>query len=347
MAKTVNHQRINIALIGAGMIAKTHVAALSAVRHEITLQKVVSRNPENARYLADLYSGEAPEFSSDLSSVATDPDIPVAIITTPPNARKEIIEELASSGTHILLEKPIGRNPLEAIDIVEICERHGVSLGIVFQHRMRASSIAAAKHIKSGTLGKLGVVEISVPLWRDQSYYDDAGRGTYSRDGGGVMITNGIHSIDLALSLTSPVTKVQAMTATTILHDMEAEDFAVAGLQFSCGAVGSFTAGTAMFPHRTEVIRLHFEHASLKLNKDALEINWRDGRTSVEGQEQAAGALAAKVRLHQAVIEDFIDALRHNRKPVVTGREALISHELISAIEASSNTGAAVTLLPS
>jgi predicted dehydrogenase len=85
----------------------------------------------------------------------------------------------------------------------------------------------------------------------------------------------------------------------------------------------------------------------LQLNKNALEINWRDGRTSVEGQEQAAGALAAKVRLHQAVIEDFIDALRHNRKPMVAGREALISHELISAIEASSNTGAAVTLLPS
>ena len=344
-----------MALVGAGMIAKTHVAALSAAP-EIELKTVVSRRPQKARYLADSCRGAAPVFSSDLASVAADPDIPVAIVATPPSARKEIIETLAVAGTHILLEKPLGRNPREALEVVEICEREGVQLGVVFQHRMRAPSIAAARHVASGALGKLGLVEITVPLWRDQSYYDELERGTYARDGGGVMITNAIHSIDLALSLTGPISSVQGMMATTTLHQMEAEDFAVAGLQFSCGAVGSFTASTAMFPHRTEVIRLHFEHASLKLNKDALEISWRNGHTAVEAQ--AAGDASAqsispviplaggKHQWHLAVIEDFIGAVRRNQKPMVTGRQALVSHEVIAAIETSSRSGKPVELPP-
>ena len=347
MVKTVQLP-VGVALIGAGMIAKTHVAALSAARKDAQLRTVVSRRPDRARYLADHYDGEPPEFSADLSAVAADPAIPMAIVATPPSVRKEVIEELAMAGTHILLEKPLGRNPEEAREVVEICERAGVTLGVLFQHRMRAPSIAAARHVASGALGRLGLVEIAVPLWRDQAYYDELGRGTYARDGGGVMITNAIHSIDLALSLTGPVTSVQAMTATTPLHRMEAEDFAVAGLRFACGAAGSFVASTAMYPHRTEVIRLHFERASLKLDKDALEISWRDGRTDVEAKDDAPRKVnplsGGKHEWHQAVIEDFIEAIRVGRKPMVAGREALVSHQLITAIETSSRTGRPVEL---
>lgn len=348
MAKTIDQQRVGVALIGAGMIAKTHVAALSDARNEIALKAIVSRRPDKARYLADFYQGESPEFTSDLAAVAADPDIPVAIVATPPSVRKDIIEQLAQAGTHILLEKPVGRNPEEALEVVEICERAGVTLGVLFQHRMRAPSIAAVAHVKSGALGKLGLVEIDVPLWRDQSYYDELGRGSYARDGGGVMITNAIHSIDLALSLTGPVSSVQAMTATTMLHDMEAEDFAIAGLRFSCGAVGSFIASTAMYPHRTEIIRLHFENASLKLDKDALEISWRNGPTNIEAKDseprKVNPLLGGKHEWHQSVIENFVDAVRHGKKPMVTGREALNAHQLITAIETSSRTGSPVDL---
>ena len=348
MPKTIPTGRVGVALIGAGMIAKTHVAALSDAQNDIALKAIVSRRPENARYLADFYDAAPPEFTSDLASVAADPDIPVAIVATPPSVRKEIIEQLAQAGTHILLEKPVGRNPREAQVVVDICERAGVSLGVLFQHRMRAPSMAAADLIKGGALGKLGLVEIEVPLWRDQSYYDELGRGTYARDGGGVMITNAIHSIDLALSLTGPVSSVQAMTATTLLHKMEAEDFAVAGLRFACGAAGSFVASTAMYPHRTEIIRLHFENASLKINKDALESAWRYADKETVAQDTAPRnvnpLLGGQHEWHQAVIEDFVDAVRHGTKPMVTGREALISHQLIAAIETSSRTGQPIQL---
>ena len=343
MSKTIKKERVGVALIGAGMIAKTHVAALSEAQNEIALKAIVSRRPKKARYLTDFYDAEPPVFTSDLAAIAADPDITVAIVATPPSVRKDIIAQLANAGMHILLEKPVGRNTQEALEVVEICERAGVTLGVLFQHRMRAPSMAAAALVKGDALGKLGLVEIEVPLWRDQSYYDELGRGTYARDGGGVMITNAIHSIDLALSLAGPVSSVQAMTATTPLHDMEAEDFAIAGLRFTNGAYGSFVASTAMYPHRTEIIRLHFENASLKIDKNALEVSWRNGDTEIIAQDEAPRKvnplLGGKHEWHQSVIEDFVDAVRCGTKPMVTGREALISHQLIAAIETSSQTG--------
>ncbi len=338
----------DVALIGAGMIAKTHVAALSALQDTARLRAIVSRHPVRALPLAAQYAGNRPELTSDLEAVAANPNIHLAIVATPPSIRHEVIEVLVKAGKHILLEKPVGRSIEEAQEVVEICKHAGVALGVLFQHRMRASSIAAARLVADGDLGKLGLVEIEVPLWRDQSYYDELGRGTYARDGGGVMLTNAIHSIDLALSLTGPIASVQAMTATTFLHQMEAEDFAVAGLKFACGAAGSFVASTAMYPHRTEVIRLHFERASLRIDKNALEIDWRDGRHELTGQtgnDQAIAPLSGgRHEWHQAVIEDFIDAVATGRKPMVTGHEALVSQEVIAAIELSSRSGRSVDL---
>lgn len=284
MENTTGNKPLGVALTGAGMIAKTQFTALSTARETMRLDAVVSRHPERASYLAGFYEGAAPLFTADPDKVAASSSIQMAIVATPPNVRSGLIRKLAVAGKHILLEKPVGRTVAEVQEVVDICERARVNLWVVFQHHTRASSVAASRLVADGALGKLGLVEISVPLWRPQSYYDEPGRGTYDRDGGGVMITNAIHSLDLALSLTGPVAGVQAMTATTPLHRMEAEDFAVAGLHFACGAVGSFVASTAMFPHRTESITLHCENGSLRIDKDSLVVDWRDGCRDAVGQ---------------------------------------------------------------
>lgn len=341
---------VGVALFGAGMIAPTHVTALSALRSEIHLDAIVSQHPEKARHLAKHYEGLAPVFTNDLNSILDNPDVKVAVIATPPSIRMDIIEPLAKAGKHILMEKPIARTTSEALRVVETCESANVKLGVVFQHRMRKSSMAAASLVKSGKLGKLGLVEISVPLWRDQTYYDTLGRGTYARDGGGVLLTQAIHTIDLALSLTGDVSSVQAMTATTPLHKMEAEDFAVSGLRFASGAVGSIVASTAVYPHRRETITLHFEKGSLYVGSNSLEVCWRDGRYDREVNDNT-GTLtnevpANKHQWHQAVIEDFLQAVRQDRQPKVSGREAFKSHQLIEAIETSSQSGSLVELAP-
>ena len=341
--KNASGDRMQVALIGAGVIAASHVAALSGVRDRVTLSTIQTRRPERAVDLASRYDGPAPRLTASLDEITENPDIRAVIVSTPPNVRIDLIKALAVAGKHILLEKPVARTLEDARRVVEICEAAGVTLGMVFQHRMRDPSQEARRLIDAGRLGALGMVEIAAPLWRPQSYYDEAGRGTYARDGGGVLLTNVIHSLDLLLSLTGPVTSVQAMTATTPLHRMEAEDFAVAGLRFASGAVGSLTASTASFPAQPELIRLHFEKASLRLDRDVLVVDWRDG-----AQERRATAEAdfqtMKVLWHRRVVEDFLDALDTGRAPLVTGREALTSHQLIDAIERSSRSGQRVDM---
>src|SRR5690606_37836056 len=142
---------------------------------------------------------------SSVEEAARDTDVDFAIIATPPNARIDIVGKLAKAGKHILMEKPVARNTQEADGLVALCREAGVTLGIIFQHRMRAASQKARELVDGGTLGALGLCEISVPWWRAQSYYDEPGRGTLARDGGGVLISQAIHTIDLALSLTGPV----------------------------------------------------------------------------------------------------------------------------------------------
>ncbi|SDE68587.1 Gfo/Idh/MocA family protein [Limimaricola pyoseonensis] len=329
-------------LVGAGMVAGTHAAALAAAAPAIVLHGVCARRPESARAFAETLvreGGAAPRIYATTEEIAADPEVDMVIVATPPDARAALVAPLAAAGKPILLEKPVGRSGAEAAELVEICEAAGVTLGIVFQHRMRAASRQAARLVASGRLGALGLVRIEVPWWRDQSYYDAPGRGSYARDGGGVLISQAIHTIDLALSLAGPVRSVQAMTATTRFHEMEAEDFACAGLRFADGAVGSLTASTASHPGGAEEIALHFDHASLRLCAGVLEVEWRDGTRETFGATAGTGGgadpMAFTHEWHQAIIEDFAAAIAEKRDPVATGRDALASHDLIDAITRS------------
>jgi len=340
-------------LIGAGMVAKTHVLACAAARHSMRLKGIVGRNPARLDALvkeASRLMGEEIIAYRSLDDVVDDAHIDFAILVTPPDVRASIIEPLARAGKHILLEKPVARNAHEAAQLIKICRQYGVTLGIVFQHRMRAASIAAQKLIASGRLGALALCEILVPWWRPQSYYDEPGRGTLARDGGGVLISQAIHTIDLALSLAGPVGRVRAMAATTRFHRMEGEDFVCAGLQFKNGAVGSLTASTASFPGAPESITLHYDKASLRLACGLLHVDWRDGEREIFGQEASgtgggADPMAFSHEWHQGIVENFVDALNSSKAPLVTGEEALLSHQLIDGLMASAKSGGEIDVV--
>ena len=198
------------------------------------------------------------------------------------------------------------------------------------------------------TLGMLVAVEINVPWWRPQSYYDEPGRGSYARDGGGVLISQAIHTLDLALSIAGPVDAVTAMAATTGFHRMEAEDFVSAGLVFANGAVGQLFASTASFPGRGETITFHHQHGSAHLEAGLLRVDRHDGRSETIGAAAASGAGADPMAFtsdwHRFVIEDFAHSLRKRRAPLVPGRTALDVHRLIAALELSAKSGTRVAL---
>lgn len=344
-------KKISVAVIGGGMVSKTHLLAIADSSDVLSLQGVFSRSEESRASLAadaeNICGGGFTSYAS-LDDLCADPDIDFAIVLTPPNARLEITQKLAEAGKGILMEKPVERTLASAEKIVQICEDADVPLGIVFQHRVRAASKKLSTLISEGALGNLVLAEAAVPWWRDQSYYDEPGRGTYARDGGGVLISQAIHTMDLLLSLTGPVSEVMAMAHTTPLHAMESEDYVTASLRFENGAVGSLMASTAHYPGDAESISLHFENGVVHLQSGMLKVSWCDGREEVFGETASTGGgadpMAFTHEWHQDIILDFAKGLKEGRPPLVPGRTALQVHQLIEAIVASSKEKRVIAL---
>jgi predicted dehydrogenase len=335
---------MRVALIGLGMVTRTYADAFRN-SDAVELAGVCARTEASReRFLAANPDLGAREMT--VEEIAADPGIGFAILTTPPNARGEIVGKLAAAGKPILMEKPVERTLAGATRLVELCEGKGVPLGIVLQHRARP--VVADLRRAMADLGPLLAAEVNVPWWRPQSYYDEPGRGTYARDGGGVLLSQAIHTLDLMLTLTGPVVSVNAMVATTGFHRMEAEDFVCAGLRFAGGAVGQLFATTASFPGRGETITLHHRAGSLHLEAGVLRIDRQDGTSETIGQAASSGAGADPMAFtsdwHRTVIEDFVDAVATGRPPLVPGREALAVHRLIAALERSGERGGDVLL---
>ena len=333
---------VRLAVIGLGMAARPHLDGLAELRGTVDLAGLYNRSHARAVETAARYGVAA--FDS-VEAITADPTIDGVVLLTPPNQRRDLVQRLASAGKHILAEKPIERTMAAAEDIVATCERHGVSLGIVFQYRFRDGAQRLARLVREGALGQIGLVQAAIPWWRDQPYYEVQGRGTYERDGGGVLISQAIHSLDLMLSLTGPAAEVQALCATTSLHRMESEDFAAAGVRFASGAVGSIAATTAAYPGSKESIALHGTLASATLTGGDLDIVWRDGRRErhdeAGGTGSGADPMAFPCDWHRDLIADFAAAIKDRRPPAIPGREALRVHALIDAMTISSRTGKA------
>lgn len=333
------------ALIGLGMVSKTYGEAFRNSR-KVSLEAIYAPSRDSQERFLMAFPDVCQRVANDVQEIADDPAIDFAIVTTPPNARIEIVEMLAAAGMPILMEKPVERTLDAAAELVELCEDLEVPFGIVLQHRARPAAKVLAEQMES--LGPLIAAEVAVPWWRPQGYYDEPGRGTYDRDGGGVLISQAIHTLDLMLSLTGPVEEATAMCATTAFHEMEAEDFVTAGLAFQNGAVGSVFASTASFPGTGETITLHCRDGSARLAAGMLRIDRHDGSSEEIGEAATSGAGADPMAFtsdwHQAVIEDFADAVSTGRPPLVPAREALEVHRLIAAIEISARSGSRVTI---
>ncbi|MCV2886847.1 Gfo/Idh/MocA family protein [Ruegeria aquimaris] len=328
-------------LIGLGMVADLHATAIAATDGEVRLAAVYGRNPERARAFANRHGG--PRVMTSLDEIVADRTLDFAILATPPDARAPYITTFARRGLPVLTEKPLARTVGEARALVETCEAAGLPLGALLQHRMRPAALALQDRLAQGELGEIATVELRVPWWRDQSYYDTPGRGTRARDGGGVLITQAIHSLDLMLQFCGPVADVQAVTATSPLHRMEAEDFTAAALRFRSGAVGSVMASVTHYPGGAEEIILNGSAGSAYLAANRLLIH-RHGYPAEEigalsGTGGGADPMAFSHDWHRAVIADFAEALRNGRQPAITGRSALPVQALIAAIERSARTG--------
>lgn len=341
---------LGAALVGLGMVSATYAEALAGLAGQVRLTGVHARRAEARAAFAARHPGlqGAGRGYAGVAEIAADPEVDFVILATPPNARAEIVAALVAAGKPVLMEKPVARGLAEATRLCRLAETAGVPLGIVLQHRARPAARRLAGMAAAGVLGPLRAVEVVVPWWRPQAYYDVPGRGSYARDGGGVLISQAIHTLDLMLALAGEVEEVVALTATTGFHRMEGEDFVAAGLRLAGGVPGSLFASTASFPGRPESILLHHRDASAELVGNSLRLAWQDGRVEIAGGAAGTGAgadpMAFTADWHREVIADFAAAVAAGRPPMVPCRAALGVHRLIAGLERSGREGRSVRL---
>lgn len=288
-------------------------------------------------------------LADSLEVILDDKSVEAVAIFTPANTHRDIAERCAAAGKHVLLEKPIDITTARAEAAVEACRKAGVKLGIVLQHRFKPSGEKLAEVIRTGELGKIVGCSTIIRLWRPQSYYDEPGRGSFARDGGGVLLSQGIHTLDLMLSLAGPIAEVTGYATTSSVHRMETEDMVVAAARFANGAFGTIDATTAAYPGFLERIEIIGERGTASLAGTALNVQFQDGRTiAIEADGSAGGTgadpMAYPHDYHRAVMADFIDAIQNDRAPRVTGEEALKVHRLIDALIETGKTGRPVAV---
>ena len=328
---------LRVAVVGAGVASAPHFQALQDLQSEVTLAWVVGR--DLAR-LTPLALPDSAQRTTRLQDVLEDTSVAAVLVLTPPNTHLDIVRQLAQAGKHVLVEKPLEVSLAKSQALVEICEAHGVKLAVMLQHRLREGPLALARLLRSGELGDLTSASASVRWWRPQSYYDLPGRGTLARDGGGVLMTQAIHTLDLLMAFTGLPERVTALASTSALHHMECEDMVTAVLQWPGGAIGHIDATTAAYPGFPERIALNFTKGTATLQAGALQVNFLDGRSLQVGQAQASGAganiMAFDHQPHREVLRDFVQAVRDDTTPAVNGQSALLVHRLIDDMMTSS-----------
>jgi predicted dehydrogenase len=325
--------RFGIALVGIGPGAQPHLRSLHDLQATVELRHAVTRRPA----AADLGPfQDRLNATDDLPAALADPQVQAVLIATPPASHLDIARQCFAHGKHVLLEKPLDISLERAQAIVALARTSQRQLGVVLQFRFKPGAVALQEALYSGRLGSVQAASVRVPWWRPQSYYDQAGRGTRARDGGGVLLTQAIHSIDLFRALVGVRDVVAAQVSRTQLHAMETEDHASALLTLANGAPGHLMATTAMFPGLPESIEIIGSQGSAVLQGGALRLQTLGGEVLEVASEGGTGSGANIMDFshdaHRAVLQDFVDAVRQGRPPRVTGEEALATHRVIDQV---------------
>ncbi len=339
-------QRTRIGIVGLGMASAPHAKSLQELSDRVEVVGCFSPSPERRRAFAATYGFPAVDSAA---AIFSDPSVDAVLVLTPPNTHLDLVRAAASAGKHVLLEKPLEIDVQRATALVDVADAAAIRLGIMLQHRFRPVSLALAAIMRAGRLGDIVAASARLYNWRPQSYYDQPGRGTKARDGGGVLLTQAIHTLDLLVSLAGLPLEVTGYAATSPVHRMETEDVAMAALRFPGGGIGTIAATTAAYPGIADALDLIGTKGMARIEGTRLTAQFHDGSDEIVddgalGGGAGADPMAFSHHHHRAVLEDFLAAMEAGRDPGVTGRDALRVHRLIAAILRSSEIGERVAV---
>lgn len=329
--------RLRVAMIGLGMAAGHHARALLDLSDQVECVAAYSQTAVRREAFAAQYPIPV---TDSMEAIFDDRSIDAVLILTPPASHLELARRAVAKGKHILLEKPLEISWDRSEAIVNIANHAGVLLGVVLQNRFRPAALALDLIVRTGRLGRLVEASAAIRNWRPQSYYDVEGRGTRARDGGGVLLTQGIHTIDLLLSYAGEPKDVFSFVRTSPIHTMETEDLVTAAFSFESGAIGTLNATTCAYPGLPDRIELIGSEGTAVLSGDTLEAAFMDGSVASFGGEKTIGAGADPMAfghdMHRALIGNFLGAVRGEDTLRVSGENALNAHRFIEAILAAS-----------
>lgn len=350
-------ERLKIGIVGCGVIGRHHAQQLQLLETAVTAGFVDSVQEKAEQYAIE-FGGRA---YSNYADMLQDPEITAVSICTPSGMHGEMTIAAARAKKHVIVEKPMDINMAMAQRMVEECREEGVMLAGIFQHRFDYASLRVKQMLEEGRFGKLILVNGNVHWYRSDAYYESGDwRGTWTLDGGGVLMNQAIHTVDLVQYFGGPVLEVTAKTANRTHPLIETEDVVVALFSFQNGAMGSFTATSSAYPGlntRVEIIgetgtciiennKIIYEHY-----KGAENIGTHGMDPSVSNQwepelEASSQGVYHKVYgdSHFSQLSNFVEAICTGHEPKVSGEDSLHALELVLAVYRSQETRQTVLL---
>lgn len=347
---------IGVAIVGCGVIGRNHAAAIA--RHpELRVTAVVDPLVEARTGLARQVAGDTgaePAHHADITAALAGGTVDLVVVCTPSGRHARDAEPALAAGKHVLIEKPLEVTLPTARRLAALADeaqRRGQVVGVISQHRFDPAAMAVAEAVAVGRLGRIGSAVGSVAWWRSQAYYDSAGwRGTWRLDGGGALMNQGVHTVDLMLWLLGRPVEVSAVTGRYAHTGIEVEDVAAATIRFASGAVGLLHATTAAYPGLAVRLQLHGSRGSAVLHDDQLEYFHAAGPDEdtalgepAEPVNQAADVVPPGERYgepkppdafvvgHLRQYEDVVAAIRERRPAAVTVADGLTALATVRA----------------
>jgi UDP-N-acetyl-2-amino-2-deoxyglucuronate dehydrogenase len=336
---------MKIGILGGGNISGTHARAAVAIPG-VEVVACHGSNRERTAALAEPYG--AAVYDS-LETFLDHRPMDIVAIGSPSGLHAEQGIAAARRGLHVLVEKPLDITTEKADALIGACEQAGVKLGVFFQDRLRPAVVEIKRLVDSGELGTPVMIAGRVRWYRPPEYYSGSKwRGTWRLDGGGALMNQAIHTVDLVQWMFGPVARVSAAVATRV-HSIDVEDTAAAVIEFASGALGTIEAATSLYPGYPRRLEVTGSNGTLVLEDDRLvAVDLRSSSSSARAAapaeappENASSPVVSDASAHQRVIEDFIQAIRTGTTPSCDGREGRHSVELVEAIYASARGGAA------
>jgi len=336
---------IKFGIWGCGLISAFHAEAIAQIDNA-KLCGAFDLNKEAELSFCKKY--DAKPFDT-IDEFLSSGDIDAVCICLPSGLHYEAAMKCIESGKHVVIEKPMTLNSQDAQKIIDKADEKGVCVAVISQLRYTEAVGKVKKIIESGKLGTITIGNAIMKYWRDEDYYKDKPwRGTFKMDGGGALMNQGIHGVDLLQYLMGKVVSVFAFSK-TLVHDIEAEDTLTAVVEYENGAIGTIQATTSVNPGYGRRIEIHGSKGSIVLCEDTIEVcdvEGEDKEALSMGKEHASASRPDGIgcEFHALQLEDFVRAVTNGEKPWIDAREGKKAVDIITAIYKSAKSGEKVFL---